>query len=444
MTTEITVLVEERLRRLFQHLGIDRAHVAGRMPSDWRGLTTAFPDMVASLTLLGPAIIDPQNIAHLASRLLVITGDQGPTTENMRAAMARLQQASVVFLPGYSLLGWSDVVADRSEEIGSAILHFLGQVTSPPAWDVTPPAEKEGETAGISYRIHGRGPPLVLLPLFLAPSQWDPLVNRLSERYCTITLGGTELGAVAVLESRGRAAGYLQMVRTLIEETELQSGERILEVGCGTGVLDRWLARRTGSKNPIIGVDINPYLLREAAALTRKDELEGTIAFREGNAEALPFPDASFDVTMAVTVIEELDADRMLREMVRVTRSGGKVAVVARAMDVPFLMNLPLGASLQSKVEAPGVVGQVAPEGCADRSLYRRVHDAGLMRAKKFAHLVSFDRADTAVVQFMEAAFVPKLTEDEGREWQAARADAEARGTFFMAWPHHCVVGKKP
>jgi SAM-dependent methyltransferase len=358
--------------------------------------------------------------------------------------MARLPEASVVFLPGYSVLAWSDVVADRPEEIGSALFHFLGQVTSPPGRDVAPPAEKEGEIAGISYRMQGAGPPLVLLPLFLAPSQWDALVNRLSERYCTITLGGTELGAVAVLESRGRTAGYLQMLRTLIEETELQPGERVLEVGCGTGVLDRWLARHTGSKNPIVGVDINRYLLREAAALTRKDGLEGTIAFREGNAEALPFPDGSFDVTMAVTVIEELDADRMLGEMVRVTRSGGRVAVVARALDVPFLMNLALGASLQSKVEAPGVVGQVGPQGCADRSLYRRVHDAGLIRTKKFAHLVSFDREDTTMVQFMEAAFVPKLTQDEGREWQAARAEAEARGTFFMAWPHHCVVGKKP
>jgi len=38
----------------------------------------------------------------------------------------------------------------------------------------------------------------------------------------------------------------------------------------------------------------------------------------------------------------------------------------------------------------------------------------------------------------------PRLYQDEGREWQAARAEAEAQGTFFMAWPHHCVVGKKP
>ena len=444
MTTETALPVEERLRRLFQHLGIERAHVAGRLPSDWRGLATAFPEMVASLTLLGPTTVDPQSVAHLAARLLVITGDRGPTAENVRAAVARLPEASVVFLPGYSLLGWSDVVADRPDEVGSALLHFLGYTKSPPGQDVAPPTETEGEIAGISYRIQGAGPPLVLLPLFLAPSQWNPLVSRLSERYCTITLGGTELGAVAILESRGRAEGYLQMVRTLIEETELQPGQTVLEVGCGTGVLDRWLVRRTHGKNRIVGVDINRYLLREAAALTRKDGLEGTIAFCEGNAEGLPFPDGSFDTTMAVTVIEELDADRMLGEMVRVTRSGGSVAVIARAMDVPFLMNLPLGASLQAKVEATGVVGQVTPQGCADRSLYRRVRDAGLTRVKMFAQLVSFDRADTTMVQFMEAAFVPKLSQDEAREWRAARAEAEARGTFFMAWPHHCAVGTKP
>jgi len=167
MTTETTLPVEERLRRFFQHLGIDRAHVAGRLPSDWMGLATAFPEMVASLTLLGPMVVDSQNIAHLASRLLVITGDQGPTVENVRAAMARLQKASVVFLTGYSVLGWSDVVADRPGEIGSALLQFLSQVTSPPGRDFASPTEKEGEIGGISYRIQGAGPPLVLRLSFL-------------------------------------------------------------------------------------------------------------------------------------------------------------------------------------------------------------------------------------------------------------------------------------
>jgi len=128
--------------------------------------------------------------------------------------------------------------------------------------------------------------PLVLLPLFLAPSQWEPLIPRLSEKYRTITLGGIELGAVTILESRGRAVGYLQMVRTLIDETRLRPGETVLEVGCGTGVLDRWLAHDTGGAHRIVGVDINRYLLQEAGALSRKEGLEDTIEYREGSAEA--------------------------------------------------------------------------------------------------------------------------------------------------------------
>src|SRR6185369_17818375 len=112
-------------------------------------------------------------------------------------------------------------------------------------------------------------------------------------------------------------------------------GEVILEVGCGSGVLARWFARQTDGANRILGVDISRYLLREAAALARKEGLAEAIAFQEGNAEALPFPDNSVDVAVACTVLEEGDADRMLAEMVRVTRPGGRVAVLGRSIDVP-------------------------------------------------------------------------------------------------------------
>jgi len=47
-------------------------------------------------------------------------------------------------------------------------------------------------------------------------------------------------------------------------------------------------------------------------------------------------------------------------------------------------------------------------------------------------------------LQFLEGALLPKLNEEEVREWQAARAEAEAMGIFYMTWPHHCAVGTKP
>jgi ubiquinone/menaquinone biosynthesis C-methylase UbiE len=266
----------------------------------------------------------------------------------------------------------------------------------------------------------------------------------LSQQYCIITLGGVELGAVANLESRGRAAGYLRMVQALTDAIQLQPGQTVLDVGCGTGVIDRWLGRHTAGKNRIIGVDINRYLLQEARILARKEGPEGAVDFREGSAEALPFPDDSFDVTMSMTVIEEVDAHQMLTEMVRVTKRGGRVAVIARGVDMPFLMNLPLQAVLQAKVNSPGVLGSVAARGCADATLYRRFHQAGLTRVKMFPQLPAFDGSDPYMLQFMENGLLGKLTEEEARQWQSARAQAEEEGTFFMTWPHHCAVGTKP
>jgi SAM-dependent methyltransferase len=440
MTTEVTVGVEERLRQLLQHLGIDRAHFACRLAQDWTGLGTKYPEMISSLTVVGGSF-DPRVAERLAAKLLLVMGDHGPTAEAVRDSTNRLPGAQLVTLHDYEVRAWSDVAAERTDELGGAMLEFLARMTTPASPGVVPLREGEGEIAGISYRIRGAGPPLVLLPMFLAPSQWEPLAPRISEHYCAITVGGAALGAVAILESRGRAAGYLRMVRTLLEEAELRPGEAVLEVGCGSGVLDRWLTRRTAGAHRITGLDINPYLLREAKALARQEGLESSIEFRDGNAESLPFSDNSFDVAMSVTVIEEVDADRMLAEMVRVTKPGGRVALVARAVDMPFLRNLVLSAGLKAKAEAPG--GGIAAHGCADASLYQRMHHAGLTHVKILPQLAVFDRSEPIILEFMLDGLLQKLSPEEATEWQTAREHAEAEGTFFMAWPHHCAVGTK-
>jgi ubiquinone/menaquinone biosynthesis C-methylase UbiE len=440
MAPEATLAVEERLYRLLRHLGVDQAHFAGWLPQDWGGLVTKYPQVILSLTLVNR--FDRRLVESVSAKLLVVTGDRGTAADTVRNAMRGVPGVQHAELSGYDMLGWSDVAGERTREFADAMLEFLSRFTAPGAAKSVSLPEGEGEVAGVSYRIRGVGPPLLLLPLFLTPSQWEPLIPALSERYCTITLGGAALGAVAILEARGHAIGYLQMVRTLIEMAELRPGEAVLEVGCGSGVLARWLARRTAVRNRITGVDINPYLLREAKALTRQEGLEGAIEFRDGDAQALPFADNSFEVVMSVTVIEESNADRMLAEMVRVTKPGGRVAVISRAMDLASPMNLPLSASLKSKVEAPGFIGTVSPQGCADASLYRRVRQAGLTQVKMLPQLAAFDQADPTVLQFLEGA-LQKLNEEEVHEWQAARAEAEAAGTFFMTWPHHCAVGTK-
>ncbi len=429
--------VEERIIQLLRHLGIEQAHFAACMSGDWTGLVAVHPDMISSLTLVCPWGMKVSTLCSNTSRLLVITGGQGQPAEEVHRAVASLPGATLIDLRDYFSPLWADVIADRAEEVGAAMMEFLSSMERRQRLKEAALPEGEGEIAGISYSIRGSGPPLVLFPLGLAPSQWQPLLPLLSARYCTITVGGPALGMVAFLEARGQ--GYLRVVRSLVDETRLRPEETVLEVGCGSGVILRWLARRTNGANHITGVDINPYLLREAAALGRKEGFGDVIELREGNAEALPFADSRFDVTMACTVMEEGNADRMLAECVRVTKTGGRVAVIVRSLDMTGWVNLPLGAELKKKAEAPR--GHVLKEGCADASLYRRMRQAGLEQLTMLPQWATFSEGER--LQFQQERIVAALEPEEVNEWRGAIARADAEGTFFIAQPFHCAVGTK-
>ena len=440
MTTESETSVEGRILQVLQYLGIERAHFAASNPLDWQGLVTTHPEFIESLTLVTPRSIDPGVLETLAPRLLVFNGDQGNSAEALNRSMVRLPDATLVALHDYLRSNTADVIAARGDSIGFTLVDFLGRMNQGQEASAMPLSEGEGEVAGVSYRVRGSGPPLVLLPIEYAPSQWEPLLPTLAQQYSTITLGGAWLGVVATLEARAKG-GYLEAVLKVVDETRLQPGERVLDVGCGSGGLNRWLAHRTGGSNPIMGVDISTYLVREAAGLARSEGLEGIIEFREANAEALPFPDSSFDVSMSFTVISAVHADRMLSEMVRVTRPGGRIAVLTRGDDRPYIINLPLRAELMAKAEGPHrSAGN--PTGCSDVSLYRRFHQAGLTQVKVFPQLATY--TDRARLRFMQGEILPTLTSEEAEEWRTAVVEVEAEGTFFIAEAYHCAVGTKP
>lgn len=434
----------DRIVQVLHHLGIKRAHIAARIPGDWQGLASSHPEAIASLTLVGPLGMDPALLRQLAPRLLVIAGAQGPPADLVQQVIAGLAGATLVTLRGYpSPTSYTDVAAERAADIGAAMTAFMARMDADTALAPVTIADTAGEVARVSYRLQGAGRPLVLLPLSVAPSQWEPVLPHLSAHYCTIVLGGTDLGMIASLETRGHTPGYLRVVGNLIDATGLQPGERILEVGCGTGVLDRWLARRTERANRIIGVDVNTYLLREAAMLAQREGLADTIEFRHGNAENLPFADKYFGMVMSSTVIQWANADRMLAEMVRVSKPGGRVAVIGHAHDLPRWVNLPLPAELKHKIEAPGWGGDNHhPLGCHEASLYQRIHQTNLTQIQMFPQFAAFN--DPFRLQQLQASLLPTLSPEEADAWRAAVAQAEADGTFFIATPFHCVVGTKP
>jgi SAM-dependent methyltransferase len=432
--------VEACLAELLDQLGIPAAHFAGRGSADLKVFLSQNPERVASLTVLCPAVLDTRTLALMGERLLVVTGDRGPGARRVQAGLPELPKATAVVLDDYAGLTWSDIAAERGDSIAAAMQEFLAHRDALPLAGLP---EQEGEIAGISYRVRGAGAPLVLLPLDLSPGQWEPLIPALAARYCMITLGGALLGSVASLEERGRS-GYMAVVRGLLDALAIMPGESVLEVGCGSGVIMRELARRTAGANRLIGRDMSPYLLREARALARREGLLDYIDFGKGRAEALPLPDGAVDVALSSTVFEEGDAELMLSEIVRATRPGGRVGITVRAIDMPFWVNLPLAAALKAKVDAPGIIGGgAAPRGVADMSLYRRLAALGLTGLKCFPQLVSVVPGSERIERYQQQ-ILAALTPAEANTWQQAVAAAKADGTFFIAQAYHCAVGTKP
>jgi SAM-dependent methyltransferase len=441
---EETMSPTERLIALMDHLGLDTAYFGTPIPRDISSLAGEHPERVAGAVLCVPSRLDPSPFADISDRVLMIAGEHGPAAEATARAVARLPGVERFVLSGYDAPGsWADAVADRTDQIAEQMTAFLGRLAANGSRPSTPRGGRsEGRHAGISYRVEGSGPALMLLPFFLAPSQWSPAIPSLAKRFTVVSLGGPHLGGVASLEDRAQMPTYRAMFRTLIDVIAPRSGEAILEIGCGAGSLVRLLAQRLGNANPITAADINPFLLHEAAQLAEADGLSNAIRFTEGNAETLPFDNEAFDCVYSVTVFEECNADRAIAETMRVLRPGGRVGLVVRALDMPQWWNLTLPEAILRKVEAPP--HSVDPAGVADRSLYRRMRDAGFADLVCFPSLVTLDRPGGPIWRNREDHVLSQLSSQELTAWQAARNQAEEEGLLFMAHPLHCAVGTKP
>ena len=106
----------------------------------------------------------------------------------------------------------------------------------------------------------------------------------------------------------------------------LEPGQRLLDVGCGPGTITADLAARV-APGEVVGVDTSAKVLELARAAAAAAGVTN-VAFRTGDATSLPFEDDSFDVVHAHQVLQHLtDPVAALREMRRVTRPGGVVAV---------------------------------------------------------------------------------------------------------------------
>lgn len=134
--------------------------------------------------------------------------------------------------------------------------------------------------------------------------------------------------------------GVKKVHRTLIDQAELGPGQRVLEIGCGTGNLTI-RAKRTGAE--VIGSDPDPR------ALDRARKKGPDVKFERGYAQKLPYPDASFDRVLSSLMFHHLDEDAKeatAAEVSRVLRPGGSlhlVDFVGRSRGVHGFLNRHMG-----------------------------------------------------------------------------------------------------
>ena len=435
-----------RFSAVIEHLGLRRVFIATQLPGDIADFCKVHTDCVAGLALVIASRIEPDAFKVLRERLLVLTGDSGIPSSAADTALPAMPHAQFAEILGYAATAWSDITTERPNDLCSHLETFFRDLDADhPRQGI----EREGMVNGVTYRIQGSGPALILPPFFLAASQWEPVLDRLARSFTTVALGGACIGGVALLEDRAEHESYRDLFRSILHRMAIPEGAKVLEVGCGPGSLCRQLLS-TRPDLAVTGLDTNGYLLREGADLARtaghklvEDEkpCTGGLRLMGGDATCLPFDDASFDAVYSITVLEECDANTALSEIVRVLRLGGPAGVTVRAIDMPQWWNLDLPAAIADKVNTQPQ--SASPDAVADRSLYARMARAGLRDIRGFPQLLTFDRPDSPIWNYRATYSRSLLDTAERAVWDHAIDQARASKLLFQANPVHCAVGWK-
>ena len=189
-----------------------------------------------------------------------------------------------------------------------------------------------------------------------------------------------------IRRSGDAATGYQELlVPALMQEwaprvadaAGIRQGDRVLDVACGTGVLTREAASRTGTAGSVTGLDLSAEMLAVA------ERLSPEIAWRQGSAQTLPFPEHAFDAVVSQFGLNmSADPVTALREMVRVLVPGGRLAVAvwgsledtpAYAAEVELVERL-AGEAAGDALRAPFALGD--PRRVADLCAAAGIRDA--------------------------------------------------------------------
>lgn len=136
-------------------------------------------------------------------------------------------------------------------------------------------------------------------------------------------------GVAQRLEAVYKTPEMVEQRRITIKALAPHSGERLLDIGTGPGLLAIELVPHLAPDGHLTGIDVSPDMLAVAEQHRRQSPHSELLTFRDGDATALPFADASFDAIVSTQVFEYVDdVDRAIAEAHRVLRDGGRLLVV--------------------------------------------------------------------------------------------------------------------
>jgi len=133
----------------------------------------------------------------------------------------------------------------------------------------------------------------------------------------------------------------MQSPEKVIQRSGIQKGMQVLEIGCGSGAITTFVARAVGNKGNVYALDIQPEMLQQLENKLPQPENKDitNIKLIESSAYDLPFDDNSLDLVFMVTVFGEIpDHDKALKEIKRVLKPGGILAITELFLDPDYLL----------------------------------------------------------------------------------------------------------
>jgi ubiquinone/menaquinone biosynthesis C-methylase UbiE len=248
------------------------------------------------------------------------------------------------------------------------------------------------------------------------------------------------------LEVRGVHPCFQRVLADYLDAMSIDTARAVLDLGCGTGLAARAIARRAKFAGKVTGIDLSPYLAEQAARLAAAEGLNSRVAFRAGDTRSLDLGDGAFDAVVAHTLLSHVDRPlAVLKEAARVVRPGGMIAI----FDGDYAsLTFALEDAERTEAHDRKVIAGIITSPHVMRQMPRLLRQAGLELVKTFSYVIAdIGEADfwlSAVEAFSK--LLPKsgaMTEDEANRWVMSLKRASDEGVFFAASNYYTYVARR-